>query len=293
MVARPTKVTSGIAGICFALLSACGPSPTKITDDGSTMILIPAGQFQMGGQEEDVADQPDGRLLTYHAERPVHTVHVSTYYIDKHEITNSQYRQFLEAAANGETRWDHTDQPADRGHEQRYVTDDLSGDDQPAVGLNWYDAYAYCNWAGKRLLTEAEWEYAARGGEGVRKYPWGQDAPNADGIWWANYRPSDGARADGHRWSAPVGSYPDGVSPFGVMDMSGNAEEWVQDWYSVNYYRMTEGAEDPAGPLNGRKKVIKGGSYEAPVHQIRIAMRLYGRPHDKGPRLGIRCAMLP
>ncbi|MDA0335596.1 MAG: SUMF1/EgtB/PvdO family nonheme iron enzyme, partial [bacterium] len=127
----------------------------------------------------------------------------------------------------------------------------------------------------------------------VRKYPWGQDKPNADGIWWANYHPQAGAHVDGHRATAPVGSYPDGVSPFGVMDMAGNAEEWVQDWYSVNYYRLTEGAENPPGPLNGDRKVIKGGSYEAPEHQIRIAMRLYGRPYDKGPRLGIRCAMAP
>jgi formylglycine-generating enzyme required for sulfatase activity len=280
--------------LVFSLwLAGCGPSPTKIGDDGSTMILIPGGQFQMGGVPEDVEAFPDGQLLTFHAERPVHSVTLSTYYIDKHEVTTAQYRNFLEAVADGETAWDHPDQPADRGHEPRYITDDLDGDDQPAVGLNWYDAYAYCKWAGKRLPTEAEWEFAARGSDGVRKYPWGQGNPDAEGIWWANYHPRVGRGADGHRWSAPVGSYPDGVSPFGLMDMAGNAEEWVQDWYSINYYRLTEGAEDPPGPLKGQKKVIKGGSYETPVHQIRIAMRHYGRPHDKGPRLGVRCAMVP
>ena len=247
----------------------------------------------MGGKPEDVADEPDGRLLTYHAERPVHSVQLSAFYVDKYEITNAQYRLFLDAAADGVSTWDHPNQPTDSGHQQRYVTDALRGDDQPAVGLNWYDSYAYCRWAGKRMLTEAEWEYAARGGKDTRKYPWGEDEPDADGIWWANYRPDAGPLADGFRGSAPVGSYPDGVSPFGVMDMSGNAEEWVQDWYAVNYFRLTEGAQDPPGPLNGSKKVIKGGSYEAPAHQIRIAMRLYGRPHDKGPRLGIRCAMTP
>jgi formylglycine-generating enzyme len=264
-----------------------------MTEDGSTMILIPAGTFQMGGQPEDVAGQPDGQLLTYHAERPVHSVHVSSFYIDKYEITNAQYGRFLEAINDGVSTWDHPDQPTDRGHAQRYVTEALSGDNQPAVGVNWYDAYAYCRWAGKRLLTEAEWEYAARGSDGLLTYPWGQGEPNAEGIWWANYRPVEGPHADGHRSSAPVGSYPDGVSPFGVMDMSGNAEEWVQDWYSVNYYRLTDDAQDPPGPLTGDRKVIKGGSYEAPAHQIRVAMRLYGRPHDKGPRLGVRCAMSP
>ena len=130
--------------LVFSLwLAGCGPSPTKIGDDGSTMILIPGGQFQMGGVPEDVEAFPDGQLLTFHAERPVHSVTLSTYYIDKHEVTTAQYRNFLEAVADGETAWDHPDQPADRGHEPRYVTDDLDGDDQPAVGLNWYDAYAY------------------------------------------------------------------------------------------------------------------------------------------------------
>ena len=296
LVAPPARVCSRlllatlVSSVWFA---ACGPSPTKIGDDGSAMILIPAGQFQMGGVPEDVEDFPDGQLLTFHAERPVHSVTLSAYYIDKYEVTSARYRTFLEAVADGGTEWDHPDQPADRGHQPRYVTDDLNGDDQPAVGLNWYDAYAYCRWAGKRLPTEAEWEFAARGSDGVLKYPWGEGDPNAEGIWWANYHPLVGRGADGHRWSAPVGSYPDGVSPFGLMDMSGNAEEWVQDWYSVNYYRLTEGAEDPQGPLDGNKKVIKGGSYEAPVHQIRIAMRHYGRPHDKGPRIGFRCAMVP
>lgn len=296
LVAPPARVCSRlllatlVSSVWFA---ACGPSPTKIGDDGSAMILIPAGQFQMGGVPEDVKDFPDGQLLTFHAERPVHSVTLSAYYIDKYEVTSARYRTFLEAVADGGTEWDHPDQPADRGHQPRYVTDDLNGDDQPAVGLNWYDAYAYCKWAGKRLPTEAEWEFAARGSDGVLKYPWGEGDPNAEGIWWANYHPLVGRGADGHRWSAPVGSYPDGVSPFGLMDMSGNAEEWVQDWYSVNYYRLTEGAEDPQGPLDGNKKVIKGGSYEAPVHQIRIAMRHYGRPHDKGPRIGFRCAMVP
>jgi sulfatase modifying factor 1 len=300
MVGRPTSrlhirvVLAGLATLGLMLwLSACGTSSSKVTDDGSTMILIPTGEFQMGGAEEDVADQPDGRLLTFIAERPIHTVKLDAFYIDKFEVRNDQYRKFLQAASAGDSKWDHSDQPADSGHEQRYLTDALKGDDQPAVGLNWYDAYAYCQWAGKRLPTEAEWEYAARGSEGVRKYPWGQEEPDADGIWWANYRPENGAATDGHRASAPVGSYPDGVSPFGLMDMAGNAEEWVQDWYSINYFRMTEGAENPPGPLNGKKRVIKGGSYEAPVHQIRVAMRLYGRPHDKGPRIGVRCAMNP
>ena len=90
--------------------------------------------------------------------------------------------------------------------------------------------------------------------------------------------------------TAPVGSFPDGVSPFGIMDMAGNAEEWVQDWYSFNYYRQTDGAQDPPGPLEGQKRVIKGGSYNADRHHIRVAARFYGKPRDKSPNLGFRCA---
>ena len=257
------------------------------------MVLVDAGTFEMGGKEEEVEGRPGSNLLTYIAERPVHKVQVSTFYIDKLEVTNAQYARFLEASEGSEASWAHPDQPADMGHEQMYVEEEMLGELQPAVGINWFDAYAYCRWAGKRLPTEAEWEYAARGGKGYRKYPWGDDAPDADDIWWANYRPEAGHARDGYRYTAPVGSYPDGVTPFGLLDMAGNAEEWVQDWYDVNTYRRNLVVADPPGPAQGNKKVAKGGSYGSPEYQIRIAMRFYGRPADKGPRVGIRCAMDP
>ena len=277
-----------LAGV---VVLGCGPDPVITADDGSVMILIPEGSFPMGGREEEVSQAPDGHLLTYVAERPVHQVELSAYYLDKHEVTNAQYHRFLEAASASGAQWDHPDQPESLEHRQRYLNDGLRGESNPAVGLNWYDAYAYCQWAGKRLPTEAEWEYAARGRE-YRKYPWGEGHPYSNGIWWANYRPQTGHAEDGHRWTAPVGSYPDGVSPFGILDLSGNAEEWVQDWYSVDYYRRSEG-RNPPGPASGTKKVIKGGSYGSPAHQIRAAMRIFGKPKDKGPRIGFRCAMDP
>jgi iron(II)-dependent oxidoreductase len=186
---------------------------------------------------------------------------------------------------------EHPDQPDNLGHRQQYLDDELRAADHPAVGVNWYDAYAYCRWAGKRLPTEAEWEKAARGGDGVyRKYPWGNEDPDADGIWRANYYPGVGRGQDGFSATAPVGSYPDGISPYGLLDMAGNAEEWVQDWLDFMYYRQTEGAQNPQGPVTGNNKVIKGGSHISDKDHIRIATRLYGGPHVKTPNTGIRCA---
>ena len=296
-VSAPHRVaTMVVVGLVAALaLTACSrdPEPQITADDGSVMLLIPAGRFLMGGMAEDLEGVPGRYLLNFEAERPRHQIEISySFYLDRHEVTNAQYGRFLEQAeAEGGTRYDHPEQPADIDHRPRHLTADLIGDELPAVGINWYDAYAYCSWAGKRLPTEAEWEYAARGpGEEYRKYPWGDEAPDADGIWWANYRPEDGADLDGYRWSAPVGSYPDGVSIYGIMDLAGNAEEWVQDWYDSAHYRLSGDATDPTGPARGQKRTIRGGSYQSAPHDIRIATRFYGKPRNKGPRIGFRCA---
>jgi formylglycine-generating enzyme required for sulfatase activity len=274
---------------------ACSPEP-QIKPEGSTeMLLLPAGEFLMGGERADLEGFDRGTYLNYEAEYPRHRVQLSAFYMDKYEVTNAQYRRFLaHLEESGDTSFDHPDQPAGLDHRQQYVGDEMKADDQPATGLNWFDAYAYCKWVGKRLPTEAEWEYAARGpGEAYRKYPWGNEAPDAEGIWRANLRPPQGWSADGYRYTAPVGSFPDGVSPFGIMDLAGNAEEWVQDWLDPNYYRHTEGAENPPGPQAGRNRVIKGGSFGTdPIH-IRIATRLYGAPEVKSEMQGCRCAKDP
>ena len=277
--------------LALLTLARCAPDPEITSEDGATMLLIPEGEFTMGAEEEELDDYEMGRYLNYEAERPSRRISVSSFYIDRDEVTNARYRQFLDQVkGSGDEAFRHPGQPDKSDYNQDLMTEDLAGDDQPAVCVSWYNAYAYCQWAGKRLPTEAEWEYAARGGDRYRKYPWGGGEPDGDGIWWANYRPARGRGADGYRVSAPVGSFPDGVSPFGLLDMAGNVEEWVQDWHDPYYYRRSKETRNPTGPAKGSKKVIKGGSYGTDKWHIRVATRLWGRPSDRSVQLGFRCA---
>ena len=289
-----SKRRLALCGLLALTLTHCSrePDPSITAKDGSEMLLIKAGTFSMGGMEEDLENFPRKEYLNYLAERPRHTVSISAFYMDKFEITQAQYTRFLNhIEQTGDRSMDHPEQPDNLDHLQRYINSEMTAPQQPVVGINWYDAYAYCNWAGKRLPTEAEWEYAARGpGDTYRKYPWGNEAPNEGGISRANIRSTQSPEPDGHRYAAPVGSYPDGASPFGIMDMAGNAEEWVHDWLNFQYYEKTEGAKDPQGPLGGNNKVIKGGSYGSDPYHVRIATRLYGARHPKTELLGIRCA---
>ena len=290
--ALPARTPLNIKVLSLLLLATivgCGEPKSVIeTSDGSTMILIPAGTFPRGGTEEEVSEAPDRHILTYIAERPVSDITLTAFYLDKLEVTHAQYADFLQSAGTRD-QWDHENQPDNIDHNQRHITDDMREANKPATGLNWFDAYAYCSWADKRLPSEAEWEYAARGTE-YQIYPWGDHPVQHDGIFFANYRPKATAGADGHKTTAPVGSFPDGVSPFGILDMAGNAEEWVQDWYGLRYFAASLNATNPPGPVSGEYRVIKGGSYGTADYEVRIAQRFKGKPHNKGPRLGFRCA---
>lgn len=220
-------------------------------DDGAEMVLVPAGEFWMGSDTEGDAD-----------EKPRHRVWLDGFYIDKYEVTNALYRRFLEATGH---------------HAPRYWNDaKWNGVSQPVVGVNWYNAGAYCKWAGKRLPTEAEWEKAARGIDG-RKYPWGDQ--------W------DWSRANsGGTKTVPVGSYPSGASPYGALDMAGNAWEWVIDWYDKDYYGRSP-ERNPQGPDSGRYKVLRGGSwYNLPVALRATSRSGYHRPNELDLYIGFRCA---
>ena len=235
--------------------------------DGSVTVWVPAGEFLMGSPP---GEGYDGN------EHPQHTVYVSEFWIDKTEVTNEQYGRCVAA---GVCR-------ALEGSDYRYLNDA----DHPVARVTWYDAQTYCEWAGKRLPTETEWEKAARGTDG-REYPWGNsfdgsklnfcDA-NCDVVW------NDSRVNDGYQYSAPVGSYPADASPYGALDMGGNVREWCQDWYDAGYYTISP-RNDPQGASSGEYRVVRGGSWFFNAALVRAATRNWGRLNDRHVDRGFRC----
>lgn len=213
--------------------------------------MIPEGEFIMG--------LPRGEPF---AERnPLRTIHLNAFYIDKYEVTNSLYRKCVAAGGCKEPSLI-TDYAATIFEDGKKWYHDPGKGNYPVVGVTWRQAGIYCEWAGKRLPLASEWEKAARGTDG-RRYPWGNEWDGRKANW------DDGGKVDGFKTLAPVGSHPEGASPYGVMDMAGNAREWVDSG------------------------VLKGGSwYSAPV-SLRSGDPGHEYIVERDDDLGFRCARDP
>jgi formylglycine-generating enzyme required for sulfatase activity len=272
------------------------PMPTLISEkDGMVLLPVPAGPFLMGSVniEQRAEDRDESQERPFvdaflHAgddERPQHTVILDAFWIDQTEVTNAMYASFLNQMGNqvesGATWLDHKALQVliqQDGEEWKPVAGYAN---HPVAEVTWYGARAYCEWAGRRLPTEAEWEKAARGKTG-QLYPWGNEQPTCElaNLDWACYL----------RVPTEVGSYPAGISPYGALDMGGNVWEWVADWYSEEYY-ATSPAFNPQGPESGDSKVIRGGSWHPHQYDVRAANRAKNRPTSSGRDVGFRCVL--
>lgn len=306
----------------------------------SNMVLIPAGAYMMGY---------NGKLARAD-EQPVHPVEVSSFWMDEHEVTNSQYQTFVDATgyrtlAEVAPDWEEikkqvapgtpkppdsilvagsmvfrpTDGPVDLDHfflwwawqpganrlHPEGPGSNINGkEDHPVVHVCWFDAAAYCKWRGGRLPTEAEWEWAARGGLDNKIYPWGDQAVNEGAMKanaWQGDFPYNNTAADGYPTTAPVGSFaPNG---YGLFDMGGNVWEWCFDKYDQNYYTKAAAMgtlTDPMGPDRSYSardpytpvRVQRGGSYlcnSVYCASYRVSARMPGAPDTGMPHVGFRC----
>jgi formylglycine-generating enzyme required for sulfatase activity len=222
------------------------------------MVYVPAGDFIMGSS-----------LLEN--EQPEHTVWLDGYWIDTYEVTNGLYRRCVEEGACPAHSLAGT-----RASDTYYG--DPAYDNFPVDLVSWDDASQYCRWAGKHLPSEAQWEKAARGTDG-RIFPWGNewDPARVNSLLTNLYAP------------VAAGSYPDGASPYGAMEMAGNVWEWVADWYDEDYYSQSPRG-NPTGPATGKAKIIRGGGYGVYDAAMRTTIRRDLFPLEEATYIGFRCA---
>jgi sulfatase modifying factor 1 len=255
------------------------------------MVSVPAGEFQMG-----CAPGHNGGYGCDFSELPIHTVYLDAYNIDKYEVTNAQYAVFLNArGSHGCGRYEciDLDDPDVRISLQggQYVVE-AGYEDHPVIEVTWYGADLYCLAGRTRLPTEAEWEKAARGSADTCAFPWGDQSPNCR---LANYADENEGYCVGD--TSQVGAFPGGTSPYGALDMAGNAWEWVADWYDPDYYSTypVDGwPPNPTGPSTGKFKVLRGGGWAVHDDPLRAAARHVGDPRGSSSGIGFRCvASLP
>lgn len=277
------------------------------------MIKLPGGTFLMG-TDTDEGFPEDG-------EGPVRQTKVDSFWIDETAVTNAEFAEFIRATGyktDAERyNWSFVfenflpkklqkkdlpysdDTPWWKGIEGAYWKQPEGPGsgignrmDHPVVHVSWNDAVAYCKWAGKRLPTEAEWEYAARGGLKQKMFAWGDeltpDGEHRCNIWQGDF-PETNTEEDGFAGTAPVKSFP--PNGFGLYEVSGNVWEWTQDWFSATY-PMLRMRDNPQGPGNGEAKVIRGGSYlchKSYCNRYRVAARSGNTPDSSTGNMGFRC----
>lgn len=252
----------------YWFINESGWTPYRVTDTRTVMldkgakavrVFVPAGDFRMGSKYGN-AD-----------ELPTRQVSLDPFWIDRTEVTNSQYSACVEAGACAPVA-----KHASATRQSYY--NDARFADYPVLWANWMDAAAYCLWAGGRLPTEAEWEYAARGPK-APQFPWGNKSPTCS---LARF---DLCSADD---TGNVSSYADGASWVGALNMAGNVMEWVNDYYDEGYYAASPD-ENPPGPLTGSHRVLRGGSWASNKFSLRAAKRFHLPPDVGADRIGFRC----
>jgi len=238
--------------LCFTLQGAKGfNSASGLIPE---MVLIPSGEFMMGGNEWS------------ENEKPAHRVYLDGFYIDKFEVTNAQFAKFLkETDYQSQGNWQKHNNPGKESH--------------PVVNVSWYDAMAYLTWAKKRFPTEAEWEKAARGGLMVKRYPWGDDIDLTKAN-YANYGEKKGG-------TTAVGTY--AANGYGLFDMAGNVWEWVADFYQETSYQESP-YQNPKGPSRGSARVMRGGAWDVGFYALRCASRNWNPPDFWDDCIGFRGA---
>ncbi len=301
---RPSERALGGVAEAVSLTTA------SASTDG--MILIPGGKFQMGTADE-VGYPADG-------EGPVREVMLQGFWIDAIAVSNERFAAFVDNTGHlteaERFEWsfvfagllppDFTDTRgiaaapwwrqvfgADWRHPEGPNSNINERPDHPVVHVSWNDALGYCTWAGTRLPTEAEWEYAARGGLEQKRYPWG-DEPEPHGqhrmnVWQGEF-PNQNTVDDGYFGTAPVSAF--GSNGYGLFNMSGNVWEWCSDWFSPTYH-ANGSRENPIGPPSGDAKVIRGGSYlchDSYCNRYRVAARTRNTPDSSTGNMGFRCA---
>ena len=256
---RP-PLTKALPAIFAAVLLALAPAQAQAPG----MASIPAGPFEMGRSHALPDDGLRWFPVLLRDDQPIRTIDLDAFQLDRHEVVNREFAAFVrETGAKPPFYWPQGEPPAGK-------------EEQPVANVTWDEARAYCEWRGKRLPTEAEWEKACRGGLDEKKYPWGDDDCSKER---AHYNSVDGP-------TTVCSHEPNG---YGLCDMAGNVWEWTADWYARTWYEDAP-AKDPKGPATGEYRVLRGGSWADVEKFLTCAHRSYARPIERSPNIGFRCA---